>query len=76
MDRAAKKYVDELLKLPAEERAAAAEVLLLSLEESVEDPDAEQPWSKEIERRVAENAPGIRAETVFAEGRARLNAKP
>ena len=76
MDRAAKKHVDELLKLPVEERSAAAEALPLSLEDSVEDAGAEQAWTKEIERRIVENAPGIPAETVFAEGRARLNHKP
>ena len=76
MDRAAKKHVDELLKLPVEERSAAAEALLLSLEDSVDDVGAEQAWTAEIERRIVENAPGIPAETVFAEGRARLNDKP
>jgi hypothetical protein len=29
-------------------------------------------WANEVERRIAENAPGIPAETVFAEGRARI----
>jgi hypothetical protein len=76
MDRAAKQHVDELLKLPVEERSAAAEALLLSLEDNVDDVDAAEAWTKEIERRIVEDAPGIPAETVFAEGRARLNAKP
>ena len=76
MDRAAKEHVDELLKLTVEERSAAAEALLLSLEDNVDDPGAEHAWTTEVERRIAENAPGIPAETVFAEGRARLNAKP
>lgn len=70
----AKKYVDELLKLPADERSAAAEALLISLEdEPEEDPaEVEAAWAAEIERRIEENAPGIPAETVFAEIRARL----
>ena len=32
--------------------------------------------TKEIERRIGDNGPGMAAETVFAEGRGRLNAKP
>ncbi len=61
-----------MLKLPPEERSAAAEALLLSLEQDAEEPGVEAAWAEEIERRIAENAPGIPAETVFAEGRARL----
>lgn len=70
----AKKYVDELLKLPADERSAAAEALLISLEDEPEDDPAEveAAWAAEIERRIEENAPGIPAETVLAEIRARL----
>jgi hypothetical protein len=73
----AKNHVDELLKLPADERSEAAELLLLSLEQ---EPETDQPevaaeWASEIERRVEESAPGIPAETVFAEGRARLQKR-
>jgi putative addiction module component (TIGR02574 family) len=73
-----KKYVDELLKLPADERSEAAEALLISLEdEPHEDPaEVEAAWAAEIDRRIEENAPGIPAETVFAEGRARLQKRP
>lgn len=69
----AKKHVDELLKLTADERSAAAEALLLSLEDEPDDDPAEveKAWATEIERRIEENAPGIPAEIVFAEGRAR-----
>jgi putative addiction module component (TIGR02574 family) len=71
----AKKYVDELLKLPPDERSEAAEALLLSLEQEPEEDDAEvaAAWAAEIERRVDENAPGIPAESVFAEIRARFS---
>lgn len=57
-----------------EERSAAAEELLASLGDSKEDSDPEwtAAWAAEIERRVRENAPGIPAEEVLAEGRARL----
>jgi hypothetical protein len=70
----ARNYVDELLKLPAEERSAAAEALLVSLEGEAADPEAGSAWAEEIGRRVAESAPGIPADQVFAEGRARLKS--
>ncbi|HVK86245.1 MAG TPA: addiction module protein [Kofleriaceae bacterium] len=71
----AKKHVDELLKLPRAERSEAAEALLRSLEDEPEEDEAEveAAWAAEIERRIEENAPGIPAETVFAEIRARLS---
>lgn len=71
----AKKHVEELLKLPRDERSEAAEALLRSLEEEPEEDEAEveAAWAAEIERRIEENAPGIPAETVFAEIRARLS---
>lgn len=71
----AKKYIDELLKLPPDERSEAAEALLLSLEQEPENDDQvsiEAEWAKEIERRISENEPGIPSHKVFAEGRARL----
>lgn len=73
----AKKHIDELLKLPADERSEVAEALLLSLEdESEEDPvEVEAAWAVELERRIEENVPGIPAETVIAEGRARLQKR-
>jgi putative addiction module component (TIGR02574 family) len=74
----AKKHVDELLKLPPDERSEAAEALLLSLEQEPETGDqavVAAAWAREIERRIAENEPGVPAETVFAEGRARLQKR-
>jgi len=73
MTGAAKKLVEELLKLSAEERSEAAEALLLSLEEEqdFEDPEIAAAWAREIERRAEENLPGIPAEEVFSELRAR-----
>ena len=67
--------VNELLKRPAAERAAAAEVLLQSLERGADtsaSPGLSQAWVDEIQRRIDENAPGIPASIVFSEGRARL----
>jgi putative addiction module component (TIGR02574 family) len=73
----AKKYVDVILKLPADERSEAAEALLISLEaEPVEDEaEVEAAWAAEIESRIEDNAPGIPAETLFAEIRARLQKR-
>lgn len=77
MSGLAKQYLDELLKLPAHDRSVAAEALLLSLEDGPdEDPaEVEVAWAAEIERRIEENSPGIPSETVFAEGRARLQKR-
>lgn len=71
----AKKHVDELLKLSPDERSEAAELLLRSLEDEAEaeDPSAlEAAWVSEIERRVDQSEPGVPAETVFSDARARL----
>jgi putative addiction module component (TIGR02574 family) len=72
----AKLHVEALLKLPPEERSAAAEVLLESLEHDDDaDPASGKAWATEIERRVKENAPGIPADEVFADIRARFRTK-
>jgi len=72
----AKKHVDELLKLSPDERSEAAELLLRSLEDEAEVEDGvSTAWASEIERRVDRNEPGISAETVFAEARARLQKR-
>ena len=71
-----KHHLDELLKLPAEDRSRAAEVLLESLESGEPDPGHETAWAEELQRRVAENAPGIPADQVFAELRARYPGTP
>ena len=71
----AKKHVDELLKLSPDERSEAAELLLSSLEDDAETDDAgavAAAWASEIERRVDEDSPGVSADTVFSETRARL----
>ena len=67
-----KQHLEELLRLPPEERSAAAEALLASLEEDEGDPDAAAAWASEIERRIEANAPGIPADEVFADLRARF----
>lgn len=69
-----RKHVEELLKLPPDERSETAEVLFRSFEPEPEDDAAAvaAAWAAEIERRIGENAQGIPADTAFAEGRARL----
>jgi putative addiction module component (TIGR02574 family) len=52
MPREAAQLLHEALELPPEQRAALADSLLGSLDSDV-DPDAEQAWRDEIERRVA-----------------------
>ena len=72
----AKQHVEALLKLPPEERSAAAEVLLESLEHDEEsDPTAAQAWADEIQRRIEKNEPGVPADEVFADIRARFRTK-
>jgi putative addiction module component (TIGR02574 family) len=74
----AKKHVDELLKLSPDERSEAAEQLLRSLEDEADAEDQNAvatAWASEIERRVDEGEPGVSAETVFSEARARLQKR-
>lgn len=70
-----RQHLEELLKLSPDERSAAAEALLESLEQDDADAEVEQAWAAEIQRRVERNAPGVPAEQVFAEGRARLKSE-
>lgn len=70
----AAKHVGELLKLPIDVRSEAAEALLISLEDEV-DQDVEAAWLDEIQRRIGDSSPGIPAAVVFAEGRDRLKRR-
>jgi hypothetical protein len=67
-----RKHVEELLKLPREERSEIAEALLESLEDDNRDADSVEDWAAEIMERIERNEPGVAAETVFADGRDRL----
>lgn len=58
-----------------EERSELAEALLESLEDDEPSADLVEAWAEEIVRRIERNAPGIPAEQVFAEGRARLERR-
>ena len=59
----------EALKLPASERAAFAQRLLASL-----DPDTEELWAVEVERRVAEIENGVAQLIPVSEALAQVRA--
>ncbi len=63
------------LRLPPKERAKLAERLLASLESTAE-PEAEEIWLAEAERRLAElesgHTAGVAAEEVFRKSRSSL----
>ena len=66
----------DALELSPQERAALAHSLILSMDEVV-DPDVEQSWNAEIERRVGEirsgKVEGIPASEVFAKLKAKYH---
>jgi hypothetical protein len=76
MTSANQEHLRALLQASREERGQAVEALLISLDgESDEDVDQEtweRSWAAELERRLADNDPGVPADEVFAAGRARL----
>jgi putative addiction module component (TIGR02574 family) len=75
MSSALKKIADEVLKLPARSRARLAQRLLASLEEAA-DPEAENAWRAEVEKRSSElmrgDVKGIPANRVFKKARTAL----
>ena len=74
VDRNAQAVADQLLTLPAQDRARLAALLLASLEGA--DSDAAAAWDDEIARRTAQLAAGevegVPASEVFAEVERRL----
>ena len=80
MTDAAQHVLDEALRLSNEERAALARDLIVSLEDAPYDPaeEVEAAWADEIRRRVARvraGEPGIPANDVLTEARARLRKR-
>ena len=65
------KLLSKVLKLPVEARAALAVKLIDSLDSEV-DQDAEDRWSEEIERRLAEVDAGQVATIPWSEVRASI----
>lgn len=66
--------LDEILRLPTEERARLALELIRSLDAEA-DPDAAQAWEAEIERRGAEVEAGTAAIMTLDEYRAHVQAR-
>ncbi len=62
----------EALKLTPSERAALAQRLLASLDE---DPEIEEAWAAEIERRIAEVESGAVQVVPIADALAQVRAK-
>jgi len=69
MAASAKNILDQALKLPANDRAALVENLILSLDKP--DPALDAQWLKEAENRLAAYQSGelgaVEAEQVFSE---------
>jgi putative addiction module component (TIGR02574 family) len=70
--------LDEVLALPARDRAYLAHALIASLDKEI-DPDAEMKWRDEIDRRTKEMDAGIsdsRSESEMINAvRARIHAR-
>ena len=66
-----KKLLREVMKLPAEARAALAGSLLESLDDGM-DENAEAAWAAEIAKRVAEIDQGLVRTVSWAEARRRI----
>lgn len=72
MSRAVKDLYEEASELSAEQRAELAGLLLESLEEE-RDPDADEAWAAEIERRMADYRAGRVKTLSWQEVRAHLH---
>ncbi len=76
MSVALKKLEGEALRLPVRSRARLAERLIASLDQGPADPDAENLWTAEAQRRAEELASGkvkaVPAEKVLRRVRAAL----
>jgi putative addiction module component (TIGR02574 family) len=72
MSRAVRELYKKASELPPEQRAELAGLLLESVEEQ-RDPDAEEAWAREIERRLAEYRAGRVRTIPWQEVRAHLH---
>ena len=71
----AEEHLRELLKLPVEDRAHAAKLLLDSLDQDEQDPDAEVLRTAELTRRAGAVANGTAELVDAAEVRRRVAAR-
>jgi putative addiction module component (TIGR02574 family) len=67
----ADEHIQALLQLPVEDRAHAAKRLLDSLDGDI-DPDTEDAWAREIERRLAKIQAGEATLITAASAAARI----
>ena len=72
MSRAVRDLYDEASELSPEDRAELAGLLLESLEEE-RDPDADEEWAAEVERRMADYRAGRVKTLSWEDVRARLH---
>jgi putative addiction module component (TIGR02574 family) len=70
----AEEHLQELLKLPTEERIRIAQLLLESVESDV-DPDVEAAWSAEIRRRVQSVEDGTAVLVEWGEAKRRVRER-
>ena len=71
MESELEKLTVEVLKLPAEERATLAQLLMASLDV---DSDIDHAWSEEVERRIADLDAGIEQAIPMEEALAQVRA--
>lgn len=64
-----------VLALPRDERAALARELIASLD-GRSDPDADEAWLRELERRASEVRSGTAALVDWDDAKARISARP
>lgn len=67
--------LDEVLQLPAPERAELVAEVLASLDEEADTPDLSPAWRAEIERRVRRVLAGEAQGAPWEEVRARIEAR-
>ena len=72
MNRVVSDLYDEASALPAEDRAKLAGLLLETLDDQP-DPDAEEAWAAEVERRMSEYRAGRIRTVSWQDVRARLH---
>ncbi|MFP2912759.1 addiction module protein [Pyxidicoccus sp. 3LFB2] len=65
----------DVLQLPPEERAEVAHKLLLSLDETSEDVNADAEWARELERRAEDIRQGRVESVPWEDVEARISAR-
>lgn len=71
MQTPSEKLLDEILRLPEDDRAAIAEQIIASLD-SLDDPEVDKAWQAEINKRISELDTGRLSILTWEEVRNRL----